>query len=432
MITRVTMTGAPGLGRITRRSRVSTEEARSQEAPVRVKEAEARVRAWPTETGRGLGRESEDKDRTQTLGTTIKIWMGTNQTTIKMTRTLASDRDVSRIMTAIRGVSDLGVSLVTTTPTDREETLEASPQARIMAPLLPTDEVNSREETLVDSNPETTLEDSRLGMTMVHLTPGSASSRMETLVACRRTKITAPQALTLVASRDREALLLDSRQERIMGLHHQTGKEATLVDSSREVTSAANRLVRTMAPLQLTSGDSSREATLVEAILVASRLIMTMAPLGQTSMVSRREKTWVDNSRVTTSVDNKLEKNMAHLDQTTGGSSRVAALDKSREETLVDNSREATLEDNSRVILLVDNRLERNMAPLNQVDSSQAATLVDSQEEVLVDNNKEAAVRPSLAPRELTDSPLREFSQARTTEPQSSDLRTSQLHLILS
>lgn len=346
-----------------------------------------------------------------------------------MTRTLASDRDVSRIMTAIRGVSDLGVSLVTTTPTDREEILEANPQARTMAPLLPTDEVNSREETLVDSNRETTLEDSRLGMTMALLTPGSASSRMEALVACRRTKITAPQALTLVASRDREALLLDSRQERITGLHHQTGKEATLVDSSREVTSAANRRVKTMAPLP---GDSSREATLVEAILVASKLITTMAPLGQTSVVSRREKTWVDNSRGITLVDNKLEKNMAHLDQTTGGSSRVVALDKSREETLVDNSREATLEDNSRVILLVDNRLERNMAPLNQVDSSQAATLVDSQEAVLVDNNKEAAIRPSLAPRELTDSQPREFSQARTTGPQSSDLRTSQLHLILS
>lgn len=171
---------------------------------------------------------------------------------------------------------------------------------------------------------------------------------------------------------------------------------------------------------------------MVEAILVASRLMMTMAPLGQTSVVSRREKTWVDNSRVTTSVDNKLEKIMAHLDRTTGGSSRVAALDNSREETLLGNSREATLEDNNRVILLVDNRLERNMAPLNQVDSSQAATLVDSQEVVLVDNNQEAAIRPSLAPREVTDSQLREFSQARTTEPQSSDLRTSQLHLILS
>lgn len=171
---------------------------------------------------------------------------------------------------------------------------------------------------------------------------------------------------------------------------------------------------------------------MVEAISVASKLMTTMAPLGQTSVVSRREETWVDNSRVTTSVDNKLEKIMAHLDRTTGGSSRVAALDNSREETLVDNSREATLEDNSRVILLVDNRLERNMAPLNQVDSSQAATLVDSQEAVLVDNNQEAAIRPSLAPREVTDSQPREFSQARTTEPQSSDHRTSQLHLILS
>ena len=122
-----------------------------------------------------MGRESEDKDRTQTLGMTIKIWMGTNQTIkIKMTRILASDRDGSRIMTEIKGVRDLVVtsSLVTTTLTDREETLEASPQARTMAPLLPIEEVNSREETLVASNPETTLEDSSLGMTMAHLTPG--------------------------------------------------------------------------------------------------------------------------------------------------------------------------------------------------------------------------------------------------------------------
>jgi len=57
MITRVTMTGAPERGMITRRSRVSMEEVRSPEQLARVREAEARVRAWPPETGRDLARE---------------------------------------------------------------------------------------------------------------------------------------------------------------------------------------------------------------------------------------------------------------------------------------------------------------------------------------------------------------------------------------
>merc|ERR1719460_1859892 len=109
---------------------------------------------------------------------------------------------------------------------------------------------------------------------------------------------------------------------------------------------------------------------------------------------------------------------MAHLDQTTG--------------------------DSSRMVTLVDNRLERTMAPLDQtsvdssqaatlVDSSQAATLVDSSKEATsVDNNREARVSPSLAPKEATDSQPRECSQARTMEPQTLEHRISQLPLILS
>ena len=163
---------------------------------------------------------------------------------------------------------------------------------------------------------------------------------------------------------------------------------------------------------------------------------MTTAPLDQTSVVNSREITLVAssrevtlevNSRETTLIDNKLERNMAHLDQTTG--------DSRREETSV--AREAALD--SRVILLVDNKLERNMAPLEQtqVDSSQAATLVvSSKEAILVDSNREATVSPSLAPRELTDSQLRECSRVRTMvlgqEPLISDHRISQLHSILS
>jgi len=439
---RVTMTGVSE--EIIRRSRASTEEDRSQE-PVR--EAEDRARAWP-ETGPGLGRDWEvasSRDKAQTWGTTIKTWMGTNLTTIKMTR----DREDSRITTAIRAARDLvdTNSLVTTTLTDnsREEALEGSQQVRTMAPLLPMEEDNSREETLVDSSWEVTLVENSLA----HLALDSVdSSRMETLVESKLMKTMALLDLVLVVnSRDREVLLLESRPARIMGLHHQlltgSNKEATLVDNSREVTLVANRLVKTMALLDLTPGDCSRLETLVETTLVDSKPMMTMAPLDQTSVVNSKEKTLVDssreltledssrevtlvdNSRKTTLVDNRLERTMAHLDQTTG--------DSSREVTLVDNSRVILLVDNSREVTLVDNKLERTMAPLDQtlVDSSQAATLVDSsQEATLVDRSREDSL--SLAPREATDSQPRECSQARTMGPQTLDLRTSQLPLILS
>ena len=372
---------------------------------------------------------ASSRDRAQTLRTTIKTWMGTNLTTIKMTR----DRKGSRITIAIREARDPGDtnSLVTTTLTDnsREAALESSQRVRTMAPLLPMEEDNSRVETLVNSSQEVTLVDNSLA----HLAPDLVdSSRMETLVESKLMKIMAPLGLVLVVnSRDREVLLLDSRLVRIMGPHHHllagSNKEATLVDNSREVTLAANRLVKTMALLDLTQGDSSRVETLVETTLVDSKPLMTMAPLDQTSVANSKEKTLVASSREvtleassrkTTLLDNRLETTMAHLDQTTEDSSRMV--------TLVASSREVTL---------VDNRLERTMAPLDQtsVDSSQAATLVDSSKETTSsDNNREARVSLSLAPKEATDSQPRECSQARTMEPQTLEHRISQLPLILS
>ena len=196
-----------------------------------------------------------------------------------MTRTLASDREGSKIMTAIKEAS----SLVTTTLTDssKEETLEDSLQARTMAPLLPTVEDNSREEPLVDSSREVTLEDSRLKRSMARPAPVSVgSSRRDSSGESRRTRIMAPQGLALVVnSRDREVLLLDSKLVRSMGPHHLTlvdsskeatlvdnSREITLVDNSREVTLAASRRVQTMALLDLTSGDSSRGAISEETI----------------------------------------------------------------------------------------------------------------------------------------------------------------------
>lgn len=387
---------------------------------------------------------ASSRDKAQTWGTTIKTWMGTNLTTIKMTR----DREDSRITTAIRAARDLvdTNSLVTTTLTDnsREEALEGSQRVRTMAPLLPIEEDNSREETLVDSSWEVTLVEISLAHLALDLVD---SSRMETLAESKLMKTMAPLDLVLVInSRDREVLLLESRLARITGPHHQllTGsKEATLVDNSREVTLVANRLVKTMALLDLTPGDCSRLETLVETTLVDSKPMMTMALRDPILVVNSREKTLVDsskeltledssrevtlvdNSRKTTLVDNRLERTMAHLDQTTG--------DSSREITLVDNSRVILLVDNSREATLVDNKLERTMAPLDQtsVDSSQAATLVDSSKEAtLVDRSREDSL--SLAPREATDSQPRECSQARTMGPQTLDLRTSQLPLILS
>ena len=196
--------------------------------------------------------------------------MGTNLTTIKMTRTLASDREGSKIMTAIKEAS----SLVTTTLTDssKEETLEDSLQAKTMALLLPTAEDSSREEPLVDSCQEIILEDSRLESSMARLALVSVgSSRRGSSGESRRMRSMAPQGLALaVNSRDREVLLLDSKLVRSMGPHHLTlegsSKEATLVDNSREVTLAASRRVKTMDPLDLTSGDSSRGATSEETI----------------------------------------------------------------------------------------------------------------------------------------------------------------------
>ena len=177
--------------------------------------------------------------------------MGTNLTTIKMTRTLASDREGSKIMTAIKEAS----SLVTTTLTDssKEETLEDSLQAKTMALLLPTAEDSSREEPLVDSSQEVTLEDSGLESSLAPLALVSVgSSRRDSSGESRRMRSMAPQGL---------ALAVNSR-ETLEG----SSKEATLVDNSREVTLAASRRVKTMDPLDLTSGDSSRGATSEETI----------------------------------------------------------------------------------------------------------------------------------------------------------------------
>ena len=148
---------------------------------------------------------------------------------------MTRDREDSRITTAIRAARDLvdTNSLVTKTLTDnsRGAALEGSQQVRTMAPLLPMEEDNSREETLVDSSWEVTLVENSLA----HLALDSVdSSRMETLVESKLMKTMAPLDLVLVInSRDREVLLLESRLGRIMGPHHQlltgSNKEATLV-----------------------------------------------------------------------------------------------------------------------------------------------------------------------------------------------------------
>lgn len=191
-------------------------------------------------------------------------------------------------------------------------------------------------------------------------------------------------AMTDSSSREgtMEIILEDSKMVRTMTPLVQTLVVATttaITDSSREVNSLATATAMTMT-------DSSREETVEIMILEDSKLIRTMAPLVQALVI---------NSLATTTVMimTDREETIEIMTPTLVVATTTATTD----------SREGTLE----------------------IMTPTTTAITDSSKEE--EDNKEATASLSL----VTDSQLREFSQARTVGSQTLDRRTSHLLLTL-